>query len=166
MPSSDQGVNSDRYSVIPRTLIFITRDDKVLLLKGAGKKRLWAGLYNGVGGHIEMGEDPLSAAHRELFEETGLTNINLSLCGIVLVNTNTNPGVCIFIFTGEAKNEELSDSNEGMLEWIGKSSFSGIPLVADLPILLPKILSHKPGSDPFIAHSWYDENDKLRLTFN
>jgi 8-oxo-dGTP diphosphatase len=99
MPSSEQGVNLDRYMVVPRTLIFITRDDKVLLLKGADNKRLWAGLYNGVGGHIELGEDPLSAAQRELFEETGLANINLSLCGIVLVNTNTNPGVFVFLYS-------------------------------------------------------------------
>jgi len=166
MPSSEQSVNLDRYMVVPRTLIFITRDDKVLLLKGAGNKRLWAGLYNGVGGHIEIGEDPLSAAHRELFEETGLANIKLSLCGIVLVNTNTNPGVCIFIFSGEAKDEELSHSTEGNLEWIGKSNLVSIPLVADLPIIIPKILAYKPGSVPFIARSWYDENGKLELALS
>jgi len=165
MPSSEQGVNLNRYMVVPRTLIFITRDDKVLLLKGADNKRLWAELYNGVGGHIEIGEDPLSAAHRELFEETGLANISLSLCGIVQVNTNTNPGVCIFVFAGEARDEELSHSTEGNLEWIGKSSLTSIPLVADLPILLPKVLAYKPGLVPFIAHSWYDENGNLELAF-
>ncbi len=72
MPASDQGVHNDRYQVIPRSLIFVRRGEQVLLLKGAAHKRLWANLYNGIGGHIERGEDALSAARRELAEESGL----------------------------------------------------------------------------------------------
>ena len=72
MPASDQGVSTDRYALIPRVLIFLIRDNQVLLLKGSEDKRLWANRFNGIGGHIEPGEDPLSAAYRELFEETGL----------------------------------------------------------------------------------------------
>jgi len=74
MPVTDQGLNQDRYMLIPRTLIFLTRGDKILLIKGAANKRLWANLYNGIGGHIEPGEDILSAARRELKEETNLTS--------------------------------------------------------------------------------------------
>jgi 8-oxo-dGTP diphosphatase len=72
MPGSDQVVSRDRYSLIPRCLIFLQRADEVLLFKGSPDKRLWPGRYNGVGGHIERGEDVLSAARRELLEETGL----------------------------------------------------------------------------------------------
>ena len=53
MPSSDQGLTNDRYTLIPRVLVFLTRGDTVLLLKGAPTKRLWAGKYNGVGGHVD-----------------------------------------------------------------------------------------------------------------
>ena len=77
MPSADQMVLSDRYTIIPRTLIFLICGKNVLLLKGALNKRLWAGLYNGVGGHIERGEDILTAAQRELQEETGLEEVKL-----------------------------------------------------------------------------------------
>jgi hypothetical protein len=42
MPARDQGVTCDRYTLIPRTLIFLTRNDQVLLLKGATHKHLWA----------------------------------------------------------------------------------------------------------------------------
>jgi len=73
MPHSDQGVTADRYTVIPRTAIFLRRGDSYLLLKGAPTKRLWANKYNGLGGHVERGEDVLSATRRELLEETDLT---------------------------------------------------------------------------------------------
>src|SRR4030067_969706 len=100
MPVTKQGVNLDRYMLVPRTLVILTRDENVLLHKGADDKRLWAGLYNGIGGHVERGEDIRSAAKRELFEETGITQVDLWLCGIVTVDTQINPGVCIFIYKG------------------------------------------------------------------
>lgn len=69
MPASDQGVHLPRYKVIPRTLIFLVHGEEILLIRGAPTKRLWANRYNGLGGHVEHGEDPLSAAKRELREE-------------------------------------------------------------------------------------------------
>jgi hypothetical protein len=41
MPKSDQGAGMQRYRVIPRTLIFVTHADQILLLKAAAQK-LWA----------------------------------------------------------------------------------------------------------------------------
>lgn len=165
MPIEDQGVNLNRYMLVPRTLTFITREDKVLLIKGAEDKRLWAGLYNGVGGHIEQGEDVLTAAQRELFEETGLSSPNLWLCGIVTVDTQTNPGVGIFIFTGDYSVGEPVLSSEGSLEWIEISQIKNQPLVTDLPILLRRFLDMKTGDPPFFAHSRYDVKGILTLTF-
>jgi len=62
MGAKDQGADATagRWLVIPRTLCFVTHGDDVLLLKRAGHKRVYPGLYNGVGGHLERDEDPLT----------------------------------------------------------------------------------------------------------
>ena len=62
MKVTEQGARDgrrQRYQTVPRVLIFLTSANpqtgaqEVLLLKGAPTKRLWAGRYNGLGGHVE-----------------------------------------------------------------------------------------------------------------
>ncbi len=167
MPVSEQGVTLDRYMLIPRVLVFITRGSRVLLLKGAPTKRIWANKYNGVGGHVEPGEDVLTAARRELEEETGLTTNSvpdLRLCGTVVVNTEQNPGIGMYVFTGECREGEPKASTEGTLEWVPMEAISRYPAVEDLPILVGRIRRMKPGDAPFSARSYY-KDDRLVVEF-
>jgi 8-oxo-dGTP diphosphatase len=185
MPASDQGVTLDRYMLIPRVLIFVTRGTRVLLLKGAPTKRLWADKYNGVGGHVERGEDILSAARRELLEETGLSVDTypagtmstgsvqgLRLCGTLVVETGGNPGIGIYVFTGESlagepkpSIEGLAQSNvEGTLEWIPFKDLPKYPLVEDLPVLLKRIRMMRHGDPPFMGRSFY-QNERMVVEF-
>jgi 8-oxo-dGTP diphosphatase len=173
MPQSDQGINTNRYTVIPRTAIFLRRGDSYLLLKGAPTKRLWANQYNGLGGHLERGEDVLTAAKRELLEETGLT-AELWLCGTLIVDVvdvvNTgaaNAGICLYFFSGECPQGqgEPQPSQEGLAEWIPFERIRELPVVEDLPVLLAKIHAMRRGDPPFHARSYYDENEKLIVEF-
>ncbi|HMN29650.1 MAG TPA: NUDIX domain-containing protein [Caldilineaceae bacterium] len=155
MQATEQGTreaNRRRYQVVPRTLIFLTSTNphsggrEVLLIKGAPTKRLWAGKYNGLGGHVEVDEDILAAAVRELAEETGLTEVMLSLRGVVNIDTGSDsdgarPGVLMFVFSGESNKRSVQSTMEGQPEWIPLANLADYPLVDDLYALIPRVLS-------------------------
>jgi len=163
MPKSDQGLSKARYTVVPRTAIFLRRGESYLLLKGAPTKRLWADKYNGLGGHVERGEDVLSAAQRELLEETGLS-ADLWLCGTLIVDAGET-GICLYFFLGECPEGEPQPSREGQAEWIAFDRVGELPVVEDLPVLLARIHTMQRGDTPFAARSYYDEHERLILEF-
>lgn len=158
MRPDEQRTQMVDYTIIPRTLIFVTYGSQILLLKGAPDKKLWANKYNGIGGHLEPGESLLASARRELLEESGLDIPHLQLRGIVHVTMPTPPGIMLFVFVADLGEDVSLDrssvrpSAEGVPEWIDQSRLSDILLVDDLPLLLPRVLS--PGPMVFAHYSF------------
>jgi 8-oxo-dGTP diphosphatase len=157
MNVSEQGTEDSRarYQVVPRTLIFVTSENPengetdILLLRGAPDKRLWANRFNGLGGHVEAGEDVLAAAQRELREEACLVPDVLELRGVINVNTvsagdEPRPGVLIFVFRARSELRTVSASTEGLPQWIPVTELSKYPLVDDLVEVIPRALSDGP----------------------
>lgn len=166
MPASDQGLDNRRYALVPRTLIFLTCEDRILLIRGAADKRLWAGQYNGLGGHVERGEDILSAARRELFEESGISADRIWLCGLITIDVDEYYGVGIYVFRAETTTGQLVNSQEGTLSWFSTSDIAKLPLVEDLPVILPRALTTQPGQMPFFAKYHYKDSGELMITFS
>ncbi len=168
MGKADQGVaqSRNRYQVIPRTLCFVTHGNDVLLLLGGPHKRIWAGRYNGVGGHVEQGEDIYTAAMREVEEETGLQVRDLRLRGIVHADAgDPQVGILFFVFTGISDRRETAPCPDGTLEWWPTDALPAEKMAEDLPVLLPKVLAMVPADPPFFAAYSYDTTDRLVIRF-
>lgn len=162
----EQGTRYAKYRVIPRTLIFLFKDDQILLLKGAPNKKIWAGYYNGIGGHVEPGEDALACAYRELREEAGTVDVHLHLCASVLVDTGSDPGVTLFVFKGQTGDFEITGSDEGKPEWITMRNVMNLKLVHDLYKLIPRVHIWQPGDDVLFARYSYSSDGELLVEFN
>lgn len=167
MGQAGQKILPDRYQVIPRTLCFITHGEEILLLRGAPDKPIWPDQYNGVGGHVEPDEDIYSAALREISEETGLAVHDLRLRGVIHIpmDHEHHTGILVFVFTAVAAARDIRSSEEGVPEWIERERLADLPLVEDLPTLLPRLLAMGADDPPFFAHYRYDEQDRLCVTF-
>ena len=184
MQANEQGVREPgrrRYQAIPRTLLLITHRDPntqlpdspyidrrdLLLLKGAPTKRLWANRYNGLGGHVEANEDILSAGQRELVEEAGLTDVTLTLRGVINIDTGADaegprPGVLLFVLVGETQVRAVKSTDEGTPEWIPLSQLDDYPLLDDLYAVIPLAL----GSGPiFYGHYWPRADGSMSYSF-
>lgn len=168
MPAESQGVQKSqgRYRFIPRTLTFVRNDQDVLLLKGASDKRLFPNKYNGLGGHVEPGESIPHSALREIGEEVGIHDIqNLKLRAIISIDTHTNPGILLFVFTAHTNTRSLIPSLEGIPEWINHHNLPQNELVEDLPIILPRILAMEDLEPPIFIHYTYGVDGKLSIRF-
>ena len=130
---------------------------------------IMANRYKGVGGHVERDEDVRTAALREISEETGWRAEDiqdLRLRGIVNVDAGDPfAGIMIFCFTARALRRATHASEEGTLEWVPRSELLNYPLVEDLPILLPRLLSLPENAPLLFAHYSYDEQDELVVHF-
>jgi len=157
-------VIQEKYQLVPRTVVFIEKGEEILLLHKQKKDSFGYKKLNGIGGHIEQGEDSTEATRREIFEETGLKIKDLELAAMIFIDIRTNPGILLFVYKAKYTGGKLIDSDEGKLIWAKKSDIGHQEnIVKDIPFLINIIDSHEIGAKPAIGKYIYDEKGELRI---
>ena len=95
-------------------VVYNSSRDKILMCKRL--KEPYLGLYNFVGGHIEDGEDGLTAAYRELEEETGITANDIKLTHLMDFNYPLD-NCYVEVYAGRLFRDIAVSGDENELFW-------------------------------------------------
>ena len=81
----------------------------------------------GVGGKFEDGESPEECVLRETLEETGLTLTDWRYRGIVTFVSDRWETEYMHLFTATGWTGRMHECDEGVLEWVSREQFRGLP---------------------------------------
>lgn len=150
----DSGAAGDapRHTVLLRTLIFVFREGRLLMMKygdsGAGRSAEKAGrtgVYNPIGGHVERGEDVLESARREALEEAGIRLISPRIRGLVHIDGFAGKQMLNFLVVATTADEPVASSAEGELSWVDTSDVASLNVFDDVGPILAALLRLKSG---------------------
>lgn len=99
-------------------LVYNKNEDKILMCKRA--KEPYRGKFNLVGGKVEKGEDELSAAYRELQEETGITNKDIKLTHIMNFQYRISD-MELEVYSGKLNKDVKLTEEVNKLYWMDKN---------------------------------------------
>ncbi len=135
---ADTAGMEDRTLAIPVTLCFLRSGNRVLLQRVPQTKTRFQGLWNGIGGHVEPGEDVRAAALREIQEESSLASPELRLRAVIHETGLEAKAYLLFVFSGEVDGTPAPGRPE--LCWFREAEIPWEEVVPDLRVLLPRIL--------------------------
>ena len=114
--------------MINSTLCYITRGSDVLLLHRVKKENdLNHDKWIGIGGKFLENESPEECMLREAKEETGLTLTSWHYRGIVTFVSDLYEGEYMHLFTADGFEGQMTDCDEGVLEWIPRERMDALP---------------------------------------
>ena len=110
------------------TLCYLEQDGSWLLLHRNKKKNdpnhdKWIG----IGGKFEGEESPDECLLREAKEETGLTLTSWQCRGVVTFLNDTCEGVYMYLFTADGFEGEMTQCDEGDLQWVEREFLNALP---------------------------------------
>ena len=128
---------------------FLINNGKLLILKRSKKVRTYKGLWGGVAGYVEEGEDPYETAIKEIKEEVGIEKDDASLIkrGNPVKFTDVYEGerydwvVYPFVFNVEKKDKLQIDWEHTEYRWISPQNISRYDTVPHLKETLQKTFS-------------------------
>lgn len=116
---------------INSTLIYLenSKGEYLMLHRVKKKNDINHDKWIGVGGGFEYGESPEDCAIRETREETGLTLTDYRFRGIVTFDwKGADVTQYMHLFTAAGWVGELTDCDEGNLEWVPKEKVCELPI--------------------------------------
>lgn len=127
------------------SLCYLEKDGKYLMLHRNKKlndenEDKWIG----IGGKFLDKESPEDCAIREVFEETGLTVNKLNYRAVITFVSDKYETEYMHLFTSDDFNGNLTDCNEGTLEWIDKQKLYSLTLWEGDKMFLEKIKTDSP----------------------
>lgn len=146
----------ERHQARLVTVAFVLCEGAVLLLRHPDHNDRWPGQWNGIGGHVEAGEDIRAAAARELREEAGLEVSDLSLRAVVHESGLVGHAHLLFVFVGRTDRRDVASPEGLTLEWHPVEKVDTLPLVHDVELLLHRALA---AEEPFFVTEVYAEGD-------
>ncbi len=110
------------------TLCYLVKDGKVLMLHRVKKKNdINHDKWIGIGGKFEPEEAPEECILREAKEETGLTLTSWRCRGVVTFLQEGGEGEYMYLFTADDFTGELTECDEGDLQWVSLDFLDALP---------------------------------------
>ena len=135
------------------------RGESLMLHRVKKKNDINHDKWIGVGGGFEHGESPEECALRETREETGLTLTDCRFRGIVTFDCEGQETLYMHLFTASGWTGELTDCDEGELEWVPKENVYDLPIWEGDKIFFRLLEQERPF---FSLKLSYDRGDVLR----
>lgn len=140
------------------TLCYIQRGDDYLMLHRVRKQNdenhdKWIG----IGGKLEDGESPEECLLREAREETGLSLTQYRYRGVITFLSG-DWGETMHLFTASGFTGEITDCDEGVLEWIPRERLLALPMWQGDRIFLNLIANDRT---PFFSLKLTYEGERL-----
>ena len=142
------------YNVAVSMIVADEQSGKILLIQQYGRPA-----YILVAGYVNRGEQVEHAAVREIKEETGLTVTEYRYRGIVTFISDVWETEYMHLFTVTGFRGEVSECDEGDLEWIDVDRLLELPMWEGDRIFLNLLAS----DSPFFSLKLKYEGEKLSL---
>jgi len=158
------------YTPIVGTLGYILSPDgsRVLLVhRNARPDDQHLGKYNGLGGKMHADEDVVTCMRREIFEESGLVNLEMSLRGVINWSGFGKKGEdwlgFIFLIT-RFSGSPVECNEEGSLDWHAVDALDTLPMWEGDRHFIPLVFDDDPRV--FHGHMPYLDGRPLSWSYS
>ncbi len=158
------------YTPIVGTLGYILSPDgsRVLLVhRNARPDDQHLGKFNGLGGKMHADEDVVTCMRREIFEESGLVNLEMSLRGVINWSGFGKKGEdwlgFIFLIT-RFTGSPVVQNEEGRLDWHTVDALDALPMWEGDRHFLPLVFDDDPKV--FHGHMPYRNGRPVSWTYS